>query len=629
MKDSILKQVCAMKKRAEGDKGWYKLSKEAVKLYEATKDNDEGSQSDDPYYNILFPNTEILLAATFSANPVPVAKARRRNPTPIDAAVAQLIEQVLAYQLDPNNQDQPSFYEQIESDVLDAVTAGVGEVVVRYEIERGPEVPAVDPSTMTPLQGPDGKPIMQPGPILKECVYPYHIGWNRIWWSPARKWQDVTWVALGFDTPLSELEKQYPNAKEVISQVKEKLKNSGDSEKVSDHVVLMIQVWNKTNKTVGVFCDMCEDEWLSEPEPSPFDLPGFFPMPKPLFYVKKSNSLTPTPVYKYYKRQAEELEVITERLRKVVNAIKVRGVHSNIATEFANLLDRDLDNTFISADNPQLMMENGGLDKHIWVWPIEKLVTVAQSLYQQREQCKQVIYEITGMGDIMRSSTAASESATAQRIKDKWGGMRLQRFKSAAQTHIRDVLRLMLEISAQKLSDETLASIAGAQIPPEILDAFRKATSRYYSVDVETDSTVAALDEEEKKEVAEFMTAFGQMMAGMQTLAGAGPTGIEAGKQILLAATSRFRFGRQVESAIRQIKYEPPQSPEAPPEAPKGLTPEELELERYRIDQENLTRLQVADKQAQAQVQVALIARESRKEQAAARPALPPSRTPR
>ena len=628
MKTDLLKQVCSIKKASEKDTGWHKLSKEAMHLYEATKE--EGSSAADPFYNILFPNTEILLAATFSANPVPTVKPRRRKPSPVDGAVAQLIEQLLTYQIDPNNLDQPSFYEQIESDVLDSIVAGLGNIVVRYEVERGEPAPATNPDG-TPLLMPGStEPMMVPGPILKECVYPYHIAWNRQWWSPARKWEDVTWVAFGFDTPLSMVKSQYKASGDALRAIEAKLKNDSAGTEPKDHTVMIIQVWNKTDRTVGVFCDLCEDHWLEKPEAAPFNLKGFFPCPKPLFYVKKSNSLVPTPVYKYYKRQAEELDAITARLRKVVNAIKVRGVHSNIAGEFSTLLDSDRDGEFIAATNPQLMMESGGLDKHIWLWPIEKLVTVAQSLYTQREQCKQVIYEITGMGDIMRSSTAASESATAQRIKDKWGGMRLQRFKTLTQTHIRDVLRLMLEISAEKLSDETITAIVGEPPAPEVLQAFRSANSRFYALDVETDSTVAAMDEEEKKDVAEFMNAFGQMMAGIQTLAGAGPTGIEAGKSILLAASSRFRFGRQVESAIRGIEYQPPAQEPAPPPPPPQKTPEqELQIEQYRIDEENKTRIAVANIQAQAQIQAAQIASESRKATAVARPSLPPSRTPR
>jgi hypothetical protein len=56
--------------------------------------------------------------------------------------------------------------------------------------------------------------------------------------------------------------------------------------------------------------------------------------------------------------------------------------------------------------------------------PVNELATTAQSLYQQREQCKNVIYEITGIADIMRGATMASETATAQTIKNQWGTLR-------------------------------------------------------------------------------------------------------------------------------------------------------------------------------------------------------------
>ena len=78
--DSLLKQVVSEKEKAE--KGWHKDSEEIVRQYEIEAAEEKVSGSRDPYYNVLFANTEILLGASFSSLPVPIVKPRRSFASP-------------------------------------------------------------------------------------------------------------------------------------------------------------------------------------------------------------------------------------------------------------------------------------------------------------------------------------------------------------------------------------------------------------------------------------------------------------------------------------------------------------------------------------------------------------------
>ena len=95
------------------------------------------------------------------------------------------------------------------------------------------------------------------------------------------------------------------------------------------------------------------------------------------------------------------------------------------------------------------------------MWPVEKLIVVLRELYEAREQAKRVIYEITGISDIIRGSTVASETATAQQIKSQWGTLRLKRLQKEVQRYARDLLRMMLEIASKKFSEATFAQMTG------------------------------------------------------------------------------------------------------------------------------------------------------------------------
>jgi len=191
------------------------------------------------------------------------------------------------------------------------------------------------------------------------------------------------------------------------------------------------------------------DGYLKQ-QADPLDITGFYPIPKPLTLHRKSNDLTPTAFYTLYENQAVELNRITTRLNYVIEAIKVRGVYdSSLGDELEKVMDGD-DNELAPTDKGASLLE-GGFDKAIWFMPIEKLVNVAQALIGAREQAKSVIYEITGLSDVIRGQSKASETLGAQKIKESWGTMRLKNQQKDVQVYVRDCLRIMLDIASQKI----------------------------------------------------------------------------------------------------------------------------------------------------------------------------------
>ena len=123
-------------------------------------------------------------------------------------------------------------------------------------------------------------------------------------------------------------------------------------------------------------------------------------------------------------------------------------------------MDAD-DNELVPADKSSSLAAEKGLQNAIWFMPLEQLIATLVQLYQAREQCKQVIYEITGISDIVRGASKASETLGAQEIKTQWGTLRLKRLQREVQRYSRDLLRMMLELAAKKFSEETWAKMTG------------------------------------------------------------------------------------------------------------------------------------------------------------------------
>jgi hypothetical protein len=147
--------------------------------------------------------------------------------------------------------------------------------------------------------------------------------------------------------------------------------------------------------------------------------------------------------------------------------------------------------------------------------PILDFVNALKELYVAREQIKQAIYEIMGISDIMRGATKASETATAQRIKGSMGMVRLSDQKQQASNFVTDLLRMKAELIAKNFDQATLEAMTGETITPEVMAILRSDFMRTCTVDIESDSTVVADEQEEQQSMTLAMQSIQGVMQGM------------------------------------------------------------------------------------------------------------------
>ncbi len=502
----------------------------------------------------------------------------------------EVVQRFLSAALDTAFPGEESFHCAMEETVVSSLTAAAGIVRVRHNKEAG-------------------------FPIQFESVY-----YRNFLWGKGRKWSKVPWIAFRYEMTPEAFKKQFELSDE---EMEESYTADSDSEgKKSDCCVY--EFWHKPSRTVWFLSEEWANKIVKAPKPDPMKLAGFWPVPGLLTLTKKPGTTIPTPLYEYYRNQAEELNRVTVRLNKVLSAIRVRGAYSSlVGTDMKNILsDEDSENQLIEANNPQMLAQGGGFDKHIWMLPIEKLIIVAQQLYAAREAIKQVIFELTGISDINLGSYQASETATAQDLKNKWGTIRLRRMQSTVALYIRDLLRIAVDAAttlvppeewktitqmplpmaqekavaaqqAQFLQQQAaeMAAMAPPGTPPpppppenpilkmptweEVIAKITDDFGRNLVIDIETSSTVDIDTGVDKAEVAEYMNAMGQLLNSIQPLVMmGGPSGVEAVKAILVAVTQKCKFGQAIIEPLQALQSPPP-PPAEPPKGPPPPTPEE------------------------------------------------------
>ena len=377
------------------------------------------------------------------------------------------------------------------------------------------------------------------------------------------------------------------------------------------------EIWDKDERRV-LFINASYKAGPLKVVDDPLGLQGFFPNPRPIYAVADVDSLTPVCLYEQYKEQAEELNRISTRINKLVDALKLRGVYDATISELSEVM-RGNDNDMIPAQNVTALIERGGLDKAIWT--TEALVKagaqVLQQLYLQRDAVKQTIYEITGMGDILRGASNPNETATAQQIKSQWGSLRIKRMQQDVARYLRDILRIKAEIIGEKFDQSTLQQMTlvnlptqeqlmmaqqqGQQVDPNtitweaVMQVLRSDLGRTYRIDVETDSTVASSIEADMSGMREVLEGIVGFVQGIGPAVQAKAVPIEAVKEIIMTVTRRARMGSAVEDAFEKMQA---------PQEQGGIDPAQVQQKEQQYQQQiqQLTQqLQQAQQQAQSE----------------------------
>jgi len=199
------------------------------------------------------------------------------------------------------------------------------------------------------------------------------------------------------------------------------------------------------------------------------------------------------------------------------------------------------------------------------------LAQVLMGLYDQRERVLQIIYQITGLSDIVRGASKASETATAQELKGRYANVRIGPRQRCIAKFARDMFRLMAEIISEKFEAETLKLMTGPDLwvvempnpqtgekqkvdaTSQIMEMLRSDRLRGFNVDVETDSTIQPDASEEQKNRIEFLSAVSGFVTGIAPAVQSGAIPRDVALEFLSFGARGFKMSPQLEDAIDRI----------------------------------------------------------------------------
>ena len=533
---------------------WLARTKKIIKRY---RDDTRGQTlTESAKFNILWSNVQTLKPAVYAKLPKADVQRRFGDNDPVGRVASQLIERAIDFEIE----HYADFRSTMNYSVEDRFLGGRGSAWVRYEPHTSPIGVDDDGVSVTGnIEDGEGAPP-ELEQIEYECAPVDYVHWRDFGHTQARTWEEVgqvwRWVYMTREALIERFGEEVAR-KIPLDQGPEPLNAYNESKRTYNRAKIC-ELWDKEtqkvywfSKGLPQFIDVRDD---------PLGLEGFFPCPKPLYATTTSDTLVPVPDFVLYQDQAMELDILSDRIDGLVKSLRVRGVFDASQPALQRLMTEGDNNALIPVDKWMAFSEKGGLKGSIDLLPLDSLAAALLQCYRAREDIKSQIYEITGISDIIRGASYASETATAQQIKGQYAGLRLRSMQEDVALYASELIRLKAQVMCLHFQPQTILAYAAAQqmtpadqqLIPQALELIRNKPLRNFRIDIAADSLVMLDENQNKQDRIQFLQAFGGFLAQALPVGQASPEMVPMMMELLRFGVQAFKAARPIEGQLDQ-----------------------------------------------------------------------------
>lgn len=572
-------------------------------------------------FQMLFANMEVVKPSIYSRPPQPVVVPRFKDRKPIPRKASEILERAVISSFDTEHVHET--FLKVRDDLALFARGVCWQRYDRYE-KRGE---------------------------AKECVRYDWIYRKDFLHEPARCWSEVGWVARG--TWLTKEKGEQRFGKEAWKDIQYIDSSDTAEEYKVEQKARVWEIWSKSeNVVVWIHPNSAEVLDIAEPH---LELDGFFPCPRPAYGSLEPGTLIPCPDALFYKDQLDEIDELTARISALSESLKLVGFYAAGQEDLGTAIETAL--KAAQSDNRRIAVPLAGMssfggeklkDAIVWL-PVAEVANTVRELVGLRKQLIDDVYQISGISDIMRGDTAASETLGAQQLKSQYGSIRIKDRQSEMVRLCDGVLNIAGEIMAENFAPQTILEMSQTDLPmqQQVLDEHQQmmmqeiqaaitqvqqamATGqpppdpqqieqakqaiiqkhqkeiaavvtveqvfgllqaqrmRPFVLQIATDSTIQPDENAEKAARSEFATAFAQMSGALGPLMQAAPKeAAPLSGAMLKFVLAPFRAGREMEQTIEEFVEQMTERAQQPPPPNPEAEAMQIEAETKKADLED------------------------------------------
>ena len=531
-----------------------KFWRQGKKVNQRFRDESDSNigQSNLHHLNLFHANIKTESALLFGS--IPKTDVSRRFADPHDdvsRVAAEILQRLINTSIEaPGDSDT----EVLGACLQDRLLAGMGVARIHYNFEAQDDV------------------------IYNEQAKISYVYWQDFRWSFARIWSNVTWVSFDSYLTQDEIKKRFGAAKLAKLQQNENDGNEVSRDETTPPGYKITEVWDKQSLSViwlSEDCDLVLDE-----KPDPLQLEGFFPCPPPMAANTTTTICTPKSDYAFAQDLYNDIDLLTQRISIITRAVKVVGTYNAESIEIKRMLQEGVDNDLIPVSNWGLYSEKGGLQGQIDWMPLKDIVDALGKLQELRNEKIELLYQITGMSDIIRGHSDPYTGVGQDKIKAKFASIRIQLMEDRFAHFCSQLMRLRAEVVSRHFSAESIAmqaSIDNFQEHPLVVNQALQLIQAdpdnwLWKIQIKPESIAMADYAQIKADRTEFLTALGAFLSSSMQAGEVAPQFVPFLLELMRWALAGFKGSQQIEGVLDQAiqaANEAAQNPEQPEENPK------------------------------------------------------------
>jgi hypothetical protein len=577
---------------------WHKQGEKIVKRFR----DDRGERERGTRWNLFSSSVQTQAAMLYGQTPRVDVSRRFADPKDDVARVAaEMLERLLNTDIED---DADSYTLALQFALQDWRLPGLGNVRLRYVAEYGQSEAR---EAITDDEGNELAPAVEAAEeVTNEDVETEYVYWRDQLWSPCRTYHELRWWAFRSEMSRSDLVERFGEIGKLVPLGAKRNKgryDSADSARSDPWSRAEVwEIWDKEAREVVWFVDGFGR--TLDAKRDTLGLAGFWPFPRPMIANSTTSTMVPVPDFVLAQDLYNEIDEVSTRITTLEKAIRVAGVYDANSKEIQRLLSETSDrNELIPVAGWGAFSEKGGLVGAVAWLPLEQIVMALDKLREYRAELQQALWQITGMGDIMRGqATTAGKTATEAGIQAGFGSVRITAAKDEFARFAGDVQRLKAEIIAKHFRPETIVQRSNVMLTGDAPLAQQaaeliKSKGGLWRVEVKADSVSMADLAGQRSEAGEFVQGLSTFLTAAQPLAATVPGAAPFLLELLGLVMTRFKFADQAEGildrAIAAAQQSGQQASAPPPPDPKIQAAQiKAQADQQRLAQEQAFQLQ-------------------------------------
>ena len=544
--------------------------------------------------NLFNSNINTLKSMLYGSTPKVDVARRFADADDDEARVASLIlSRMLNTSIEASGDDYKS---ALQYSLDDRLLPGLGIARIRYECEMC----EVETPAMLDEEGEEVAEAYTEQQLVSESCPIDYVHWDDFRWGWARTWSEVPWIAFRSFLTKDQATKRFSKEKASQLQYKNKSINALVNKRLTAEEAAdawdraeVWEIWDKVTKRV--FWWSYGFERILDHKPDTLELYGFWPVPEPMLANCTTNLLLPQPDFAIAQDLYNEIDELETRIGIITTAVRVVGVYDESNDGIKRMLEEGFENDLIPMKNWARFAEGGGMDGGVDWLPLADIVQALEKLVQQRTDAMALLYEVTGMSDIMRGGAGPDrETGMANENRKQFASIRVQALQEDFARFASDLMALKAEVIGKHFEIKTIIRDSNVmrtvdgkdqQLLMGALKLIKEPEEAAWRVVVRPE-TVAMVDYDKmRNERGEFIQGVAQFLQSAAPLVELAPDSVPTLVEMLKWAVAGFKGSQEIEGtldrAIDEMKKAAEQGGEEEEE------PSEAELEMQAAQQKH------------------------------------------